>query len=230
MVWLATRLGWALPHWFRQNIAFIGYYLIPGYAALRSRSVLESFSAHLSAFRLALGFVCWTGQFLLLDFLYETTANLLKRDCRPLSPREIETGKQVFGDTIRWDLVMVDEKAGTTRRKDAVRAYVSFNTINYDGTPDDETLIHELIHIWQYQRFGAVYIAKALAAQKTAEGYDYTRYENWRSAGSLLDFNAEQQGEIAVDYYRTLNGFAPCYRRATRDDFPFFEKWIKSIK
>lgn len=70
-------------------------------------------------------------------------------------------------------------------------------------------LIHELVHVWQYQHFGAVYIGKALKAQKSKEGYNYGGMENlyhqMLKGNTLTHFNFEQQAEILEDYYRALS-------------------------
>jgi hypothetical protein len=68
-------------------------------------------------------------------------------------------------------------------------------------------LIHELTHTWQYQRMGWIYLAKALRAQTSlgAQAYIYGGeqglVEGQQSGRKLADFNLEQQGDIARDYY-----------------------------
>jgi hypothetical protein len=79
--------------------------------------------------------------------------------------------------------------------------------------PDDSRsyfmpwLIHELTHVWQYQHSGWIYLARALAVQFRygAAAYDFggegnllqRRQENW----TIKNFNPEQQGDIARDFY-----------------------------
>ena len=62
------------------------------------------------------------------------------------------------------------------------------------------------MHIWQYQRFGSVYIFRALWAQNSTNGYDYCGVvglmDNLKSEKGLLNFNFEQQAEIIEDYYK----------------------------
>jgi len=64
--------------------------------------------------------------------------------------------------------------------------------------------VHELIHVCQFELVGSIYIWQALRAQRTT-GY---RYGGWqqlkedRSNGKhFRDYNREQQGQIAQDYY-----------------------------
>ena len=71
-------------------------------------------------------------------------------------------------------------------------------------------LIHELTHTWQYHHSGPGYITKALRVQLTKgpSAYDYGGLKGLRKASeehrSLNDFNPEQQGDIARDYYVRL--------------------------
>ena len=65
-------------------------------------------------------------------------------------------------------------------------------------------LVHEMVHVKQFENVGSVYLAQALRAQKT-EGY---KYEGWQGLAEKLpggkrfsDFNREQEGHIAQDYY-----------------------------
>lgn len=73
-------------------------------------------------------------------------------------------------------------------------------------------LIHELTHQWQYQQVGWRYLAEALHVQIRLgpAGYDYTGGHAspgealraaLQAAHRFLDFNREQQGDIARDFY-----------------------------
>ena len=66
-------------------------------------------------------------------------------------------------------------------------------------------LMHELTHAWQYQVMGWLYLVRAIAAQLRAAPYDFGGEQGLqaaRQAGQRLkDFNPEQQGDIARDYY-----------------------------
>jgi hypothetical protein len=148
--------------------------------------------------------------FLLGDLLfwwdvYEIVTNLFRRNVRLLSDIEIEIGKEVFQQNIDLQLVMLDNQSYLIRRGMAF-AYVSLNTINYLKPMPADVFVHELVHVWQYQHFGAGYIATALAAQKTEAGYNYTFTEGWFEASSLLEFNPEQQADIIQDAYRLRMG------------------------
>ena len=137
--------------------------------------------------------------------VYEIIFSLLKIKTRPLTNQEKALAKSIFGNSIQYDLVKVDTGARFGTKKIAL-AYVSFNTINYLRNIDKAIFIHELMHIWQFQQFGSIYIARAIKAQRSKEGYDYggvaNLYQVMLKGGSLLDFNFEQQADIIEDYYR----------------------------
>jgi hypothetical protein len=135
--------------------------------------------------------------------IYETAMDFLKFHTRPLTSGEVTKAEIVFGKAINYSLVRVDEHAALGPSWSG-RAYVSFHTINSWGSLDDHTLIHELTHVWQYKQMGAIYMPKAIHAQKTG-GYDYGGLRELRKrqiAGQdFMSFNLEQQGEILSDYY-----------------------------
>jgi hypothetical protein len=82
-------------------------------------------------------------------------------------------------------------------------------------------LMHELTHQWQYRRLGWSYLASALAVQlrlgRMAYNYQGT-YPSTEaallaahSAGQrLAQFNLEQQGDLARDYYYRLKAGLNC--------------------
>ena len=71
-------------------------------------------------------------------------------------------------------------------------------------------LIHELTHVWHYKRMGWGFLPRMLQVQFSVgqQAYDYGSEKGLiegRKAGHLLqDFNLEQQGDIARDYYLRL--------------------------
>lgn len=164
--------------------------------------------------------------------IYEIISNLYKTNARPLTPAEILRGREVLGDSIDWRLVMLDTRATLLTRKLGV-IYVSFNTINSWGEMRDDIFVHELVHIWQYQKFGAGYIANALVAQRTSEGYNYTqcRYlDIWHEADTIHLFNAEQQADLVQDFYRIKKGLKSDWGNHTKADLDKFERFINEIR
>jgi hypothetical protein len=88
-------------------------------------------------------------------------------------------------------------------------------TIAGGGLHDMGWLIHELTHQWQYRHLGWGYLASALSVQLTLgrKAYDYQgAYPTLDAAlvaahsegRRLGQFNLEQQGDLARDYYYRL--------------------------
>lgn len=143
-----------------------------------------------------------------LPEIYQIMMRLFKWNLRPLSDEEISLARSVFGNSICLDLIRIDDAARFGTRKVAA-AYVSFNTINYFKKIRKEIFVHELVHIWQYQHFGSIYIARAIKAQRSKEGYNYggvpNLYHHMMKGGKLTDFNFEQQADIIEDYFRAMD-------------------------
>ena len=144
--------------------------------------------------------------------IYEFILGLIKLNTRSLSAEEIKLAKSVFHDSLNYDVIKIDDGARFGTIKIAL-AYVSFNTINYYKKIRKEILIHELMHVWQYQKYGAIYIPRAIKAQRSKEGYDYggvpNLYKTMLTKGRLSEFNMEQQADIIEDFYKIQNETQP---------------------
>lgn len=165
--------------------------------------------------------------------LYETITDIVKFNSRPLYKWEIELAKSVFGNTIDYRRVRIDEYsfAGPKQMR---FCYVSFYGINSWGPMQNSILIHEITHVWQFEKLGSVYIPKALLAQQTTLGYDYGGVEALRASRekgkSFLSFNFEQQGDIISDYFRIREGYKPQWGNATRLDLPIYETFVEEVR
>lgn len=155
----------------------------------------------------------WWGDLLFatLDLLgvcdfYEATTNALCSSIRPLHPRERQLLLPYFGEHFPYDLIRLDERAWVGPRWGRF-CYVSFHTINSWGPMRDPTLVHEVVHVWQYLRHGAAYAPRALYAQRTPEGYNYGGLQGLATAAELEDFNYEQQADVVEDAFRLVNGY-----------------------
>lgn len=133
---------------------------------------------------------------------------ILERDPWPLRTASLgtrlrglpatETNAFALGNTLRFSrLLRTGESAEPTER-----------------LPDIAWIVHELTHVWQFQHFGWIYLLRALAAQARlgAAAYRYSAADDLEAKGRDLqsqrdsgrrfgDFNAEQQGDIARDFY-----------------------------
>lgn len=154
---------------------------------------------------------------------------IFKPNTRRLTAQEIALARTVFGETIDYHKVRLDEKSFIGCRQFRF-AYVGFYFINSWGKLFDPVLIHELVHVWQYQRLGSVYIPRALWAQRTPEGYDYGGISALKKAleqgKALTDFNYEQQADIVADYFSLKNGWKPRWCEADKSYLPVFEAII----
>ena len=155
---------------------------------------------------------------------------------RPMYTWEIQEARRVFGDQVRYERVRIHENAAWPNRINRVGARIKemkasdapnaitlgnhmYFPVRLPGAPlkpgnpeysKHPWLIHELTHVWQYQRLGWRYLVHALKAQ-IGEGrmaYDFGG-EEWlricyRRGWKLTDFNLEQQGDIASSYYDRL--------------------------
>jgi hypothetical protein len=146
----------------------------------------------------------------LVDFIWRTVSHM-----SPLTGAEIAAASQVLGPTaVRWGDVRVAQGGllGWWFRLKGDRAFDTFYTVNLPRSGPHarenlDILIHELVHVYQYERVGSVYGMESLYAQHTS-GYDYGGPEGLRKALAegkrFCSFNREQQAQIVQDYYLQL--------------------------
>ena len=204
---------------------------------LLSHVCFSSYGVHQSRFK---KITLWLpGIFiLLLDLLalpeiYDYLSNMLKRSSRPLTVDEIETARSVYRDAFAYEQLRIDDRA-VFGPKYGHFAYVSYFTINCYGRMTEQTFIHELMHIWQYQKYGSMYILHALWAQQTKENYNYgglaKLMEAKRAGRRLAYFNFEQQADIIEDYYLIKNGCRPQWGSAGPEDLIYYEYFLNEVK
>ncbi len=129
-----------------------------------------------------------------------------------LSETEINAASSVLGtNAIRYGIVRVAEGGllAVIFRLNRRRAFTTFHTINLPGSGGHSRsqlniVVHELIHVYQFELVGSIYIWQALRAQR-ATGYWYGEWqqleEDWSDGTHFRDYNREQQGQIGQDYY-----------------------------
>ena len=169
------------------------------------------------------------GDLLFLFDAYELAATLVSPRIRRMTPAEIATARCVFGDSLPYPLIRIDQRARIATRRYHI-AYVSFLTVNAWGTLPPALLQHELIHCWQYVHRGSAYIARALWAQRTAFGYDYRGVAHLRTLNSLFELNYEQQGDVVSDHYRLTQGLSPRWGNAGGADLPVYERLLRELR
>jgi hypothetical protein len=162
--------------------------------------------------------------------LYELLTSGLFPNTRPLSVEEYSLLFPIFGDSVPYHLIRIDERAliGPSWAK---FFYVSFHTINSWGPMQPPTLVHEVVHVWQYTHRGAAYIPRALYAQTTQEGYNYGGLEPLQEKSALEDFNYEQQADIIEDAFRLANSYqAQWVRGRGAEVLPMYYPYLEEIR
>ncbi len=173
--------------------------------------------------------------FYLIDILFLPEIFLLinyvfKSSMRKLNDDELNIAQSIYDDKLDYKKIYVDDDA-TFLTKKYHFAYVSFNIINYTGFLHDYILIHELMHVYQYQRFGSVYIYRAVKVQaKKGNPYDYGGFEGlvqaYKQKKSLFDFNFEQQASIIEHYYVYKNDIAITDKQYVLPVYQYFFKQL----
>jgi hypothetical protein len=145
---------------------------------------------------------------LALPEIFQAVQLLVKPSIRPLSASEMQRAQRVFKDAVDYRLVRIDSRARVGIQAKII-AYVTFNFINFRGALSPEIFIHEMMHVWQFQQFGSVYLFRAMKAQLSHTVYDFggieNLYQKMLAGKGLLDFNFEQQAEIIETYYVSLD-------------------------
>ncbi len=136
-------------------------------------------------------------------------------ETRSLSNEELGVAKLVLGpNAIRFGDVRI-ALGGLLLpffRMNRNRAFATWHTINLPASKasDISLMVHELTHVYQYERVGSLYISQGLWAQFRfgRQAYDYGGADGLlagRAAGKRFnDYNREQQSQIAQDYIALL--------------------------
>jgi hypothetical protein len=150
--------------------------------------------------------ICGVPEF--MDLLWQ----IIKPTTRRLTRVEEQEARKVFGDSINYPRVRIDENSliawlGAQRHRCSGMGITSFRTINFNkkiktapGNSHMKWLIHELAHVSQMEHVGSRYMIEASYGRAT-EGYGYTL----GSKRNFCDYNREQQASIAADYYAALS-------------------------
>jgi hypothetical protein len=130
----------------------------------------------------------------------------------PLTGAEISAAASVMGPfALRFQDVRVAQGGilAAVFRANGRRAFTTFHTVNVPAEGDHQRsnldiLLHELVHVYQYERAGSRYFAEALLAQHE-EGYSYggpeALQQAWGQGKRLRNFNREQQAQLVQDFY-----------------------------
>jgi hypothetical protein len=145
-----------------------------------------------------------------LPTLVQGTWRLVNGAAR-LTAAEIKTAQSLFGpEWASFQRIRIAQGGflPLVFRLNRQRAFTLFHTINLPtkgahARANLPLLLHEMVHVVQYEQVGSVYMRQALSAQRK-EGYGYDGWEQLvrdRESGKRFrDYNREQQGQIAQDY------------------------------
>jgi hypothetical protein len=128
-------------------------------------------------------------------------------DKRALNGAEVRLLRGVLGEGLDYKPVRLVRMAPFIAGLNGSRAFVLGNTLNvpspdYDALGRGEKswlLVHECIHVWQYQHHGLGYVAASLWAQGFGEGYDYVKA--LRAGKPWTKMNPEQQAQLIQDAF-----------------------------
>lgn len=160
--------------------------------------------------------------------LYAAITNAVNPATRRLTESEKHLLQPIFGNSVPWELIRIDERAWVGPRWANI-CYVSFHTINSWGPMSPNILVHEVVHIWQYTQVGAAYIPRALAAQRSAMGYNYGGIGPLERGKALAAFNYEQQADIIEDAYRLANGYHAQWHGFGPEVLPVYYPYLREV-
>jgi hypothetical protein len=122
---------------------------------------------------------------------------------RDLSESELEIAQAIFGESIEYSRVRIEEGGILTWIYPGVTLgnTIAFPKGAYDelNLKDQALLLHELTHVWQYQNSGLGYIPRALYEEIFTDAY----VVHYDEAKSFADYDIEEQGEIVAEYHLT---------------------------
>lgn len=151
---------------------------------------------------------------------------------RPLTDEEIAAAESVLGrGAVRFQDVRVAQGGilDAIFRRNKNRAFVMWHTVNWPKAREGNLplMVHELTHVFQYERVGSVYLGQAIWAQLSLgrAAYDYggsTGLEaHWQEGKRLRNYNREQQGMIAQDY---------CALRQAKQNTSAYDPFIDELR
>ena len=122
---------------------------------------------------------------------------------RKLSTHEVKLAQSIFGERLPYDKIQLNKSSIAAKLR---IAFVTGRIINVGGPISDRLLIHELTHVYQYDRVGLVYIPRCLHAQSTSIGYNFGKIDDHLDIrggrNTLNKLNYEQQAEFLAALYQ----------------------------
>ncbi len=155
-----------------------------------------------------------------------------KEDARALHASEIKAARPVFDGLVSLQKIRIDEssRVGTHNGK---YAYVSYYCINSLGRLSIPVLMHEIVHVFQFEQAGSAYLLRNLMAHLSKAKYNYGGIEKLRQLlkepREVHRLNYEQRADIVSDFYLLQEGFRPEWGKATAEDLPLYQEAIQIL-
>jgi len=134
---------------------------------------------------------------------------VLQSPDRPLNKEEADALRLVFQSSLElYNIRIIEGSAGLFSVPALLtaddRPFTLGNTIYMKGVTRRSVLIHEAVHVWQYQNVGTRYASDALVAGGVfgPDAYDWEK-EIEKGREEWVVFNAEAQAELMEDIWDT---------------------------
>ncbi len=132
----------------------------------------------------------------------------LQNQPRSLNQTEEELLRGVFDDSLALDNIRIIEGRSGLFGVNS-RPFTLGNTIYMKAYTAPEILVHECVHVWQYQHFGPRYAAEALGAQLLLGDSAYNwKAELARGKSEWSEFNKEAQAQMIQEIWMQRNSSA----------------------
>jgi len=176
-------------------------------------------------------FIFYASDLFFVPEIQMTIIVIFKPKSRALSESEQKLIKDFYRNAIDLNHVLVNSEASFLVRQFAY-AYVTHQIVHYENKINDAVMIHEMMHVLQFQKFGSVYIYRALKAQKSKYGYDYGGIPRLKRGilkdKSIFQYNFEQQAMIMEDYFLSAKHASKNNERE-EEDLKVYQHYHKSL-
>jgi hypothetical protein len=153
--------------------------------------------------------------FNLAKYALGSTGESTPKNARLLNTREMQIAQKVFGKRIPYEHVLVTDAIGAQGRPFTIPVpgsrYYSLNvgapaySDMSQGKIHAETLVHELVHVWQgvHSSWSYAYVFRSAWHQiRSGESaYTYDKATAALEGSSWGDYNPEQQAQIIEDWF-----------------------------
>jgi hypothetical protein len=144
---------------------------------------------------------------------------------RGLTPEEVAIARSVFGNELDTSQIKLTDDSPAPPNAVAFPNNIKFPRGELNGPADLDHrawLVHELTHIWQYQRGRTVL---QLGLDALGHDYNYGGEQGLRDATAqgkrFGDFNYEEQGDILRHYY---------WKRERGEDLSAYQPFVDQVR